>query len=282
MPPPPGWYEKAAPLRARESRAAPAADWRFAAFLREPLKPGRLLDAGCGGGEFLALAQGAGWSGVGFDYEERMIARARARGVEAHASTFEDFCASRREGEFDAAVLFDVLEHTPEPAELVDRLAPLLKPGGVLAVTLPNARRPLPFVREEHDYPPHHFTRWTPEALRGFLERRGFEVARQDAAALKVSYLSDHLYFYALMPLALGLAKRLLFGAKAEGKTITQLYAENPGGALADKSSRQELVDLAKAVLRLVTWPAALAMWCWYSATRPLCGDCLYTLARKR
>lgn len=282
VPPPPDWYEKAAPLRAKESRALEAEDWRYRTFLAEGLTPGRLLDAGCGGGGFLALAKAAGWTPVGFDYEERMVALARARGVEAHATTFEKFCASRRPGEFDAVVLFDVLEHAPEPAQLLGLLAPLLKSGGVVALTLPNARRPLPFVREEHDYPPHHFTRWTPEAMRGFLERRGFEVLRQDAGALKVSYLSDHLYFYALMPLVLKLAKRVLFGARSDGKTISQLYSENPGGALSDKSRRQGLVDLAKSVLRLLTWPAALAMWCWYRATRPSCGDCLYTLARKR
>ena len=53
-------------------------------------------------------------------------------------------------------------------------------------MTLPNALRPLPFVREQHDYPPHHFTRWTPEAMRGFLEREGFSVVHQDAGSLKV------------------------------------------------------------------------------------------------
>jgi SAM-dependent methyltransferase len=280
--PPADWYEKAAPLRAAEPRALPADDWRFATFLAEGLKPGRLLDAGCGDGGFLALAKAAGWAGVGFDYDARTVARARERGVEAYATEFEAFVRARSPGEFDALVLFDVLEHAPEPAALLDRLSPLLKSGGLLAVTLPNARRPLPFVREEHDHPPHHFTRWTPEAMRGFLARRGFGVVRQDAGALKVGYLSDHIYFYALMPFVLRLARRVLFGARSEGKTITQLYAESPAGALSDKGTRQRLVDGAKALLRLVTWPAALALWGWYRATRPLCGDCLYTLAVKK
>jgi len=278
----PEWYEKAAPLRAQEKKAPPESDWRFKMFLKESLPPGRLLDVGCGEGGFLALAQRGGWKGVGFDYEKRMIDLAKARGVEVHAVDFSAFCRSRAAGEFDAATLFDVLEHTPEPRELLALVRPLLKKGGHIALTLPNALRPLPFVREQHDYPPHHFTRWTPEAMKAFLEREGFVVLRQDAGRLKLGYLSDHIYFYALMPAALRLAKRLLFGKKDDGRTVAELYAETgAAGALSDRSRRQALVDALKLALRLFTWPAAALMWLYYRATRRLPGDCLYTLARR-
>lgn len=280
--PPSDWYEKAAPLRAKEIKPLPSSDWRFASFLGEGLTPGKILDVGCGDGGFLALAQNAGWKGLGFDYEFRMIEIAKARGVEVKVDEFASFCRSRAAGEFDAIVLFDVLEHTPEPSELLNLVKPLLKKGGHIALTLPNALRPLPFTREEHDYPPHHFTRWTPDAMRGFLERNGFVVVRQDAGSLKIAYLSDHVYFYFLMPLVLSVAKSVLFGKGAEGKTITELYAaKGGGGALADKSTRQRLVDAAKTILRLITWPIGLVLWAYYTATRPLPGDCLYTLARR-
>ncbi len=278
----PGWYEKAAPLRAKEKKSLPGSDWRFTTFLAEGLSPGKILDVGCGDGGFLELAQSAGWTGVGFDYETRMIALGKARGVEVHAEEFTVFCRSRAAGEFDAVTLFDVLEHTPEPLELLGLVTPLLKKGGHVALTLPNALRPIPFVREEHDYPPHHFTRWTPEAMKGFLERNGFVVVHQDAGCLKISYLSDHVYFYALMPFLLSVAKRALFGKTDESRTVSELYASTGGGgALSDKSRRQALVDAAKLGLRLFTWPAALLMWLWYRATRPLPGDSLYTLARR-
>lgn len=280
--PPSDWYEKAAPLRAKEIQPLPSSDWRFASFLKDILPPGKILDVGCGDGGFLALAQRSGWMGLGFDYEFRMIEIAKTRGVEVKVDEFGAFCRSRAAGEFDAIVLFDVLEHTPEPSQLINLVKPLLKKGGHLALTLPNALRPLPFVREEHDYPPHHFTRWSPEAMKGFLDRNGFSIVRQDAGALKVRYLSDHLFFYALMPCVLGLAKRLMFGSSAQGKTVSELYASSGGsGVLADRSRRQKLVDAFKFVLRLLTWPAALLMWAYYTATRPLPGDCLYTLARR-
>ncbi|MDX6768227.1 MAG: class I SAM-dependent methyltransferase [Elusimicrobiota bacterium] len=281
------WYEKAAPLRAREAKAEPAKDWRFVTFLAEPLAPGRLLDVGCGDGAFLALAQTKGWKGLGFDYETRMIERGRGHGVEIVSADFETFCKGRAPGEFDAATLFDVLEHTPEPARLLALLRPLLKEGGRLAITLPNARRPIPFRREQHDYPPHHFTRWSPEAMRAFLEKNGFVVERQDAGHLRVDYLSDHLFFFGLMPFALGAAKAALFGRRKEG-TVSELYAAAGGaaaapepGSLADPALRARLVDWLKLLAKPLTWPAAFVMTAYYRATRELSGDCLYTLARR-
>ena len=99
---------------------------------------------------------------------------------------------------------------------------------------------------------------------------------------LRLAYLSDHICFYAVMPCVLGLAKRILFGAASEGKTITELYqTTGKAGALSDKSVRQKLVDVAKIAMRIVTWPAACVLWLYYRATRPNPGDCLYTLARR-
>lgn len=281
------WYEKAAPLRGQEYKAGPEQDYRLAWFLSEPLAPGRVLDVGCGDGGFLALARSRGWDVVGFDYDARMVAQARSRGVEAVASDFDSFCRSRAPGEFDAVTLFDVLEHTPEPAVLLEQVKRLLKPGGHLAITLPNARRPIPFRREAHDYPPHHFTRWTPQAMRAFLEKHGFEVERQVAGELRVDYISDHLFFFGLMPVALRAAKLLLFGRGKTG-TVSELYARSAGGAagaekggLSDPLVRVRLVEWAKSLAKVATWPIALVMTAYYRATRELAGDSLYTFARR-
>ncbi len=275
------WYEKAAPIRAMEGAPDPAKDWRFGQFFRD-CPPGRILDVGCGEGGFLTLARGRGFDGVGFDYDERVVRRARESGVEAYAAEFEGFCGSRAPREFDAATFFDSLEHHPEPAWMLARVKRLLKPGAVVAVTLPNALRPLPWGREEHDYPPHHFTRWTPDAMKGFLERQGFSVIRQDAGSLRTRYLADHFFFYRVMPPALAMARRLLFGAKAasSGETVTALYGKSGGGALFDKRRRQRIVDLARAGFNAGFWPAAACLKAYYRMREPRCGDCLYTAAR--
>lgn len=297
----PDWYEKAAPIRHLEMGARGEPDWRYETFFAEKLRPGRLLDVGCGGGAFVARAKARGFSPTGFDYEGRMVALAREKGIaDVEAGEFTEFCRRRREAEFDFITLFDVLEHAPEPARLLGLVKPLLKPGGHVAITLPNADRPLPWGREEHDYPPHHFTRWTPRAMRGFLERQGFAVVHQEAAELKVSYLADHFFFYVLMPGLLGLAKRVLFGQGAPEGSFSELYAtpaavgepagKDPGAgswrrrlraALAEKGTRQRLVNAFKSLCAPLAYSVAVPFTVYYLALRAECGDCLYTLARR-
>lgn len=288
------WYEKAAPIRGRESRPPPEADWRFRQFFSESLPPGKLLDVGCGDGGFMSLAAARGFKPAGFDYDQRVVALAREKGLEdAQAMEFSSFCAGRRAGEFDAITLFDVLEHTPEPGWFLGELKRLLKPGGHVAITLPNALRPIPWGREEHDFPPHHFTRWTPQAMRGFLQRQGFRVLRQEAGSLKVSYLADHFFFYVLMPGLLAGVRRILFGGTAS-RTITELYQEGKRSSsapdsgwrgrlragLADKLVRQRLVNAFKALCSPLAYALGAALVAFYQIRQRDCGDCLYTLAR--
>ena len=279
------WYAAAAPLRALEKKPAAESDWRFQQFLSEKVPPGKILDVGCGDGSFMDLARIAGFSPSGFDYDERVTAQARAKGLsDAHTMEFSKFCKSRKPGEFDAATFFDVLEHTPEPAWFFGEVKRLLKPGAYVAITLPNGLRPLPWGREEHDFPPHHFTRWTPESMRRFLERQGFEVVRQEAGTLKLRYLSDHFFFYRVMPQLIAGAKKLLF-REAKGATLSELYDKAGGGqarGLADKGRRQRLVNAARFAFQISFTPAALAMKAYYRSRQKLCGDSLYTLARYR
>ena len=280
----PEWYEKSEPLRAREAAYEPARDWRFRRFLSAGLAPGKVLDLGCGRGGFMELAARAGWKAVGVDYEARMVELARARGLDAHAQDFVAFLKGRAAKEFDAVVLFDVLEHAPEPAALLAAIKPVLKRGGHLAITFPNADRPHPFGVEAYDYPPHHFTRWTPRALRVFLESRGFAIVVLTTVGPSVYWASETLFYGLIAPPALALAKRLFFGRRASG-TITDLYAasgtEAPGAGalLADKGRRQDLVAFFKRACRLATWPLGLllALGC---RLKPGSGEDLYCLSR--
>jgi len=276
----------------------PESDWRYRTFFAQGLPPGKLLDVGCGDGGFLTMAKTKGFAAAGFDFERRMVELAHSRGlIDVESAEFGEYCRGRTADEFDHITLFDVLEHTPEPGWFLGELKRLLKLGGHVAITLPNALRPLPWGREEHDFPPHHFTRWTPRAMRGFLERNGFRVIRQDAAKLKIYYLAEHFFFYVLMPSLLGAARRLLFGAAA-GRTITELYAERsktsaaPPDAvrgswrdraravLCDKWTRQRVVNAFKALCAVFVYPMAAAMAAYYRLRRPECGDSLFTLAR--
>jgi SAM-dependent methyltransferase len=67
----------------------------------------------------------------------------------------------------DAIVLTEVLEHVPDPGDVLAEMARLLAPGGRLIMTTP-------FVWPLH-MQPHDYFRYTPAGLRSLLEPRGFE-----------------------------------------------------------------------------------------------------------
>ena len=140
-----------------------------------------------------------------------------------------------------------------------------------MAITVPNAARPLPFGREDFDLPPHHLTRWTPAALRAFLEREGFAVTRLDASrqdwALTRELMALH---WGVKPVAA--LKRALLGAKPASK---------PDASPSQGAARRGLFDLYKAFCECLAAAPAALLCAWWSLTRPDCGPSLYVSARK-
>lgn len=100
------------------------------------LKPGRMLDVGCGIGRNLGNVK---TEAVGVDHNPASIAEARRRGYVA--LTTDEFGYSRYalEGGFDTVLFAHVLEHmTPtEATALVATYLPHLRPGGRVLVILP-------------------------------------------------------------------------------------------------------------------------------------------------
>ena len=68
----------------------------------------------------------------------------------------------------DSALCTEVLEHCPDPAAVLAEVHRILKPGGSLVLTLP-------FLWPLHEVP-HDWCRYTPFALKSFLESTGFQV----------------------------------------------------------------------------------------------------------
>ena len=105
----------------------------------------RLLDAGCGTGWFSARAGERGARVVSLDIGRKLLSRvgdkcrsARVQGT-ALALPF-------REGTFDVVISSEMIEHTPDPRRAVGELLRVLKPSGLLALTVPH-RLWLPVTR---------------------------------------------------------------------------------------------------------------------------------------
>jgi 2-polyprenyl-3-methyl-5-hydroxy-6-metoxy-1,4-benzoquinol methylase len=114
---------------------------RDLALLRKHAPGGRLLDIGCGMGEFLDVAARGGFRAFGLEPSRTAaeIARRRHPVVRGELGTVEF-----KAGEFAAATAWSVLEHVPVPADFLRKVHGLLAPGGCLALRVPDVRGLLP------------------------------------------------------------------------------------------------------------------------------------------
>jgi 2-polyprenyl-3-methyl-5-hydroxy-6-metoxy-1,4-benzoquinol methylase len=145
-------------------------------LLRPPVDGGRLLDIGFGNGGFLKIAGEMGWNAEGIDFDPKAVEVARARGLNVRCASAADL--SEHAGQYDVITISHVIEHVYDPPGLLEDLYRLLKPGGSLWLDTPNlsslgAQR---FGRNWQALdPPRHLTLFTPNSLRGCLEKAGFK-----------------------------------------------------------------------------------------------------------
>jgi ubiquinone/menaquinone biosynthesis C-methylase UbiE len=97
----------------------PAYDVAFDTLLK--LEPKRVIELGCGPGDFAARVQAAGMQVVAFDQSQQMVDLARACGVDARIGTVEAIPSV--EGAFDAAVANFVLYHVADVGRALGELA---------------------------------------------------------------------------------------------------------------------------------------------------------------
>jgi SAM-dependent methyltransferase len=112
-------------------------------MLRGVAKGGRVLDAGCGSGAWLAALARNGWDAFGVELSPAQVAQAQSFGLNAVVGDLLALPADI--GQFDAAILCGVLHHFPSHAErvkVITSVAGVLRPGGVLASIDPNGSNP--------------------------------------------------------------------------------------------------------------------------------------------
>lgn len=169
----------------RDAAAGPATLQARLALLRLH-RPGlrRVLDAGCGAGEFLAVLRHAGIEARGVDFDTEAVKAAAATGCSVHRGDVGAILeAMAREGlRFDAVVLAHVVEHLDPDRALgwFERIHAVLEPGGLLLVATPDVRNHI-VLSETFWLDPTH-VRPYPSQL---LERMGAAVGLETVASLR-------------------------------------------------------------------------------------------------
>lgn len=96
-------------------------------------QPLRLLDIGCGAGEFLALMP-ANMEKFGIEPSPAAL-QAAARGVNVLGPEIEHL---PRSAKFDAITMIDVIEHVADPASLLRKAYEHVSPGGIIIISSGN------------------------------------------------------------------------------------------------------------------------------------------------
>lgn len=165
------WYG----LLYKNLRLYPGMRWEYAFVLKNTLPGSSICDLGCGSGEFLRVAMGAGLVAAGFDFSLDAVADGKADGLEIHHLDLTG-PQSAEIREHNTIVSFQVLEHLESPVDLFIAANALGTCDCQLWISVPSYLRPSRIYSEVDylDLPPHHMTHWTPESLKSLGERSGW------------------------------------------------------------------------------------------------------------
>lgn len=141
-------------------------------FLKE-LRPGKILDIGCGLGWILSTL-GEDWDKHGIEISKFASSHAAQYG-NIHNGTLDDFTGS----EFDVIIMNHVIEHLDEPIGALKKIRRLLNPKGIFIIGTPDfdsaaARRYGSNFRLLHD--PTHISLFSSDSMHRCLRDHGFKI----------------------------------------------------------------------------------------------------------
>lgn len=128
------------------------------------------LDIGAAAGGNTRVLEAAGWHSTALEYSATGVELALARGLtviqgDARKIPFED-------DHFGLVVAFDVLEHIEEDQQVVDEIARVVRPGGLVLIAVPADPR----LWSEHDADVGHVRRYTRPELVALFDNDRFAI----------------------------------------------------------------------------------------------------------
>lgn len=148
--------------------------------IRQPM--GRLLDVGCGEGNFLVAMRGQGWSPSGIEPSKEGYAQASKRiGLHISSRPLLEKSTEWPHDHFDLITFWHSFEHMIHPKGVLAEARRLLKKEGVMYLAVPNiASWEFRWFGKYwfHLDLPRHLYHYTPETLSRLIVDAGFQVQR--------------------------------------------------------------------------------------------------------
>ena len=142
-------------------------------------KNGKLLDIGCGSGNYLYWMKQFGWEVAGVEVS-------RAASERANQLTLNVFCgqlsdARFPDSQFDVITMWQAIEHLYDPKGVLEEINRILKDDGLLLVAAPNIGS-FEFSIFKHNWPaieiPRHLYHFSPLTITRLLTKKGFIVEK--------------------------------------------------------------------------------------------------------
>lgn len=135
----------------------------------------KVIEIGCGRGEYLSLLRDAGTMAVGLEHSEASVAACRAAGLDVARGFVEGADDVLAGGPFDGFAILNFLEHHPNPNATLRGIHRNLSEQGVGLVEVPNFDMMLR-ERQFAEFMSDHLCYFTEDTLTSALSINGFEV----------------------------------------------------------------------------------------------------------
>ena len=160
------------------------------------LQGGRLLEVGCGDGDFLVAAEADGWQVTGIESSPAASEKTRGRLKNGVVHCGELPQAGLGTEKFDLGVVADVIGNVRDPLSFLREIHRLLKPGGTLFIATPDidswsAR----FMRQNWmEFKSEHLTYFGRQTLQTALTKSGFRevIVQAGGKILTFDYIKLH------------------------------------------------------------------------------------------
>jgi 2-polyprenyl-3-methyl-5-hydroxy-6-metoxy-1,4-benzoquinol methylase len=136
----------------------------------------RFLDVGCGAGTMIRSALKEGWEAEGIEVSSPAVDSLRKQGIKVFHGDLS--IAKYPENSFDIVVAVEILEHIPNPLNMLEEINKVLRPGGLLWATTPHGKGISARVLGAAwtcVAPPEHLHLFSPKGIKALLKESKFK-----------------------------------------------------------------------------------------------------------
>lgn len=155
----------------------------------------KILDIGCASGHFIELANKQGHETYGIELTKKAVDYCKSKGLNV---IDKELCDGLFNTKFDLITYWDVIEHLPNPSELMEITKNMLNDGGLVLCLVPNADSLAAKIMHEKTNmftPNVHINIFTKKTLESFMSNNGFKSIYFESQISEMNVINNYLNY---------------------------------------------------------------------------------------